>query len=648
MTARVLVVDDSLTVRMDLTEAIAADGLAAVPCASIAEARRALAAQQVDVVLLDVRLPDGDGIDFLDELRASAATAALPILMLTSEMEVKDRVRGLATGATDYLGKPYETPAVLARIRQLLGEKRADVVLVIDDSATYRNAIAGRLTAAGYEAVTAADGTEGLRAAVERRPSAIVVDGVMPGMDGTAVIRRIRLDPDLRTTPCVMLTGETGRETEVRALEAGADAFVRKDEDIAVILARLAAVLRASRHRRAESAAPAELKRVLIVDDNPMYLEIATVALRADGYDVAVAISGEEAIELLAVQPVDCILLDRNMPGISGRETCLRIKSAPRVRDTPLIMVTADDGRDEMIDGLTAGADDFISKASGVDVLRARIRAQIRRKQIEDEHRTVRERLLTSELEARAAGELAEARRRMAEELERSNAELSAANRHLEAFAASVSHDLRAPLRAIGGFTSALVEDLGEAIDGPARAHLGRIQTATRRMEELIDALIELARITRGAMVVDAVDLSALCRQIADELARAAPERAVTVAIEPDLVVRGDARLMRVVVDNLLGNAWKFTSRTAAARVDVGAAERAGERVFFVRDNGAGFDAAHADNLMKPFQRMHSAAEFPGTGIGLATVQRVLQRHGGRIWAESEPDRGATFYFTVP
>lgn len=228
--------------------------------------------------------------------------------------------------------------------------------------------------------------------------------------------------------------------------------------------------------------------------------------------------------------------------------------------------------------------------------------------------------------------------------LARQNGELKAINQELEAFSYSVSHDLRAPLRAIDGFSQILLKENAVQLDDKGRDRLGRVRRAAQHMGELIDDLLKLSRVTRAELQVRPVDMSALAAEVMDALRRQTPERAVAVDIAPDLAAEGDAKLLRIALDNLLGNAWKFTGRRADARIEFGREDGA---VFFVRDNGAGFDMAYADKLFGAFQRLHDAGEFPGTGIGLATAQRVIHKHGGRIWAESAPDAGATFRFTL-
>jgi PAS domain S-box-containing protein len=226
-------------------------------------------------------------------------------------------------------------------------------------------------------------------------------------------------------------------------------------------------------------------------------------------------------------------------------------------------------------------------------------------------------------------------------------AELAAVNRELEAFSYSVSHDLRSPLRAIDGFAQALAEEYYGALPAEAQHYIDRVRAGAKRMGELIDDLLILARVARSDMRRQAVDLSTLADEIAANLRSQAPERRVSLAIEPGHVVTGDPGLLRLALENLLANAWKYTGKRREAHIAFGAEGGNGDRVFFVRDDGAGFDPLYADKLFGPFQRLHGPGEFEGTGVGLAIVHRIIQRHGGRVWAEGAVDHGATFYFTV-
>jgi len=278
-----------------------------------------------------------------------------------------------------------------------------------------------------------------------------------------------------------------------------------------------------------------------------------------------------------------------------------------------VILLSARAGQESAVEGLDAGADDYLVKPFSAQELLARVGTHL---------------------------QLAQARRVWANELEQ-------ANKELEAYSYSISHDLRAPLRAIDGFSKALLDEYAPVFDERARHYLDRVRTGTQKMSGLIDDLLNLSRINRTDLQKEAIDLTALARSVASELKSRQPERKFTFEIAGELTGHGDARLVAVVLDNLLGNAAKYTSKRAHARITFGQENKAGKSVFYIRDNGAGFDIAYADKLFAPFQRLHQDSEFEGTGIGLATVQRVISRHGGRIWAEAEVDKGATFYFTL-
>lgn len=238
-------------------------------------------------------------------------------------------------------------------------------------------------------------------------------------------------------------------------------------------------------------------------------------------------------------------------------------------------------------------------------------------------------------------------RKRAEQEILRRSQELETANKELEAFSYSVSHDLRSPLRGIEGFSQALQEDYERQLDTTAQDYLRRIRVATHRMGELIDDLLDLARVTRAEMHRESIDLTRLAHEVAQELRSIEPQRTVALKIADGLQAHGDSRLVRVALQNLIGNAWKFTSKREQAEIEFGEKTTNGDRAYFVRDNGAGFDPSYASRLFGAFQRLHAVNEFPGTGIGLATVQRIIHRHGGAVWAEGFVNRGATIYFTL-
>jgi len=239
------------------------------------------------------------------------------------------------------------------------------------------------------------------------------------------------------------------------------------------------------------------------------------------------------------------------------------------------------------------------------------------------------------------------------EKVQQRTGELQAVNKELEAFCYSVAHDLRAPLRSIDGFSQAVMQDYGPKLDAEGKRYLEFVRNGCQQMGHLIEDLLKLSRVTRTPMRHDPVNFTELAQKITSDLQRFTPERAVQFRIDDGLTTVGDTHLLEAALRNLIENAWKFTAQRAEAVIEIGVlAKQNGAAfhttpVFFVRDNGVGFDMAHADKLFAPFQRLHSMAEYPGTGIGLATVQRILQRHGGRIWAEAAVDRGATLFFTL-
>ena len=691
----ILIVDDSLTVRMDLQEAFDEAGFACLVCASLAEARDILAHQRPAVLVLDVLLPDGNGIDFLRELRASPGGDSFVVLMLSTEAEVKDRLHGLGMGADEYVGKPYDSNYVTARARELLRARRGPTrkkettVLVIDDSLSFREALREALEAAGYAVLLAATGEDGLLAAAAARPDAVMVDSQLPGMDGPGVIRSLRLDLALRSVPCVLLTANDERDAELSALDAGADAFVRKQEDLAYILVRLAAVLRSAATSAPEGAAsPLGPKRVLAVDDSPTFLGELADVLREEGYDVIPAKSGEDALELLASQNVDIILMDLQMPGLSGHETCKLIKSAPVVRDVPLIILTGTEDRNAMLDALEVGADDYIQKSGDFDVLKARVRAQLRRKQFEDDNRRIRLDLLNMEMEAaqaRAANELAASRAELLAQLEQKNlalehinADLARANQAKTDFLSTMSHELRTPLNAIIGFSEILKEGLTGPLQPRQVEFCRHINDSGRHLLALINDILDLSKIEAGKMEVDleSVNLDSLLNDAMVLVKERAQERQIKLDVQYSGLtapLQADKRRLKQILLNLLSNAVKFSPdggsvSMQASLVDRGQAAMAlpgyvdGLRVplpdsdfkqfvqLSVRDNGIGLSPADLDKLFKPFAQIKNdvTRKAEGTGLGLVTVARLVDMHQGAVAVSSRPGEGSCFSFWLP
>ncbi len=360
-------------------------------------------------------------------------------------------------------------------------------------------------------------------------------------------------------------------------------------------------------------ASPAPLLgKVLVADDNAD-MRAYIVGLLQSSYQVLAVPDGRAALESVEAFQPDLVLADAMMPRLDGLQLLAALRANVRTRQLPVILISARAGEEAAVQGIEAGADDYVVKPFAAREILARVRTHV---------------------------ELSRARREWAAHLERTNQEL-------EAFSYSVSHDLRTPLRAIDGFSKAILSRKSEQLDDEGKEYLTRVRKATARMSELIDELLALSRVSRASLRRQAMSPRALVQRIADNLAEQHPGRLVRFDVEPMTVVHADARLLEIAFEKLLENSWKFTGHRDNARIRVGQVPGDGP-TFFVEDNGAGFDQAFAHRLFQPFQRLHAEGDFPGTGIGLAIAQRIVARHGGRIWAEGREGHGATFYFNIP
>ncbi|WP_298435705.1 ATP-binding protein [Geobacter sp.] len=527
--------------------------------------------------------------------------------------------------------------------------------LIVDDKADDRKLLRMNLERRGCEVIEAADGESALALAQEQRPGLIISDALLPRMDGFQLLRAIRGDASLQDTPFVFYTAVyTAQKDEELARSLGADAYIAKPVEPEKFWQELQTILDGCRLKK--------LRRDVATISEEEYLrrygEVVATKLEEKYHEL---LKNEAMLRLvMETLPVgvwiidhDGLILRSNPAGekIWGGARYVGIERYGEYRgwwaatgkriephewgaaraitkgETSLdevIEIEAFDGRRKTILHSAVPLRDQMGKIVGAIVVNQDI---TERKRAEDEVRR-----LNAELEERVA--------------ERTS-ELEAANRELQAFNFSVSHDLRAPLTIIDGFVKAVLEDYGDRLNKTGVEYLGRVRNACQRMEQLVDALLSLSRLTREPLHREEVDLSEIARSVTRELSHLDPARPVAVRIAGGVTAFGDRQLLRSVMENLLGNAWKYTGGREDAEIEFGATEEGGKTVYFVRDNGVGFDMAYADRLFAPFQRLHRADEFKGTGIGLATVQRIVLRHGGRVWAEAQPDRGATFYFTL-
>jgi two-component system, sensor histidine kinase and response regulator len=385
-------------------------------------------------------------------------------------------------------------------------------------------------------------------------------------------------------------------------------------------------------------SADADRVNILLVDDQPANLLALEAMLQGLGQNLVKAESGREALKWLLDYDFAVILLDVKMPDMDGFETAALIRERDKSRDTPIIFLTAaDKTHTEAVRGYAVGAVDYLVKPVVPEFVRSKVSVFVELAKKSELLRRQAEQLREGE---QAARELAETRAELVRDLEHKNQEL-------ESFSYAVSHDLRAPLRRIEAFSRAVLESQGERLDPDGRRFVDRIQEASRQMSQLIDDVLHLSKVSRAELRQQEVDLSALAAAILERLRESEASREVETRVRPGVTVTGDGRLLRIALTNLLENAWKFTAREPAGRIEFGMTTAAGEAAYFVRDNGAGFDMAYVDRLFGPFQRLHLSSEYPGSGIGLATVQRIIHRLGGRVWAEGLVGQGATFWFTL-
>lgn len=362
--------------------------------------------------------------------------------------------------------------------------------------------------------------------------------------------------------------------------------------------------------------------RLLVVDDEVPQLEALVFTLREAGFTVAGFSSPTKALFALDSEPFDILLTDLRMPEMNGLE--LLRAARERRADLMVIVMTGHGTIDTAVEAMKCGAFDYVLKPFKLNTILPVLERSLAVRRL---------RLENAELSRRVS---------------QRTAELEAANKELEAFSYSISHDLRAPLRHIGGFAEILKEDFAPALPGEARMPIEKILDGVKKMEVLIEDLLRLSRLSRQSLSLTEVDLKAEAMEIAEELGKDQGDRRITVRIGDLPPVRADKGLIRQVLVNLLSNAFKFTGKKPAAEIDVGFTREGDETIYHVRDNGAGFDMRFGSKLFGVFQRMHKASEFPGTGIGLSIVSRIIQRHGGRVWVQAALDEGATFFFTLP
>jgi len=410
---------------------------------------------------------------------------------------------------------------------------------------------------------------------------------------------------------------------------------------------------------------------ILVVEDSIIQAELLRRLLVAQGYRVTLAKDGAEGLAAARKEPPRVIISDITMPVMDGFEMCHAIREDAELRDIPVILLTMLTDTRDVIHGLNAGADYYVTKPFNEQYLLSRIDTALKdtpkhgdetlemelniegekypvkagRQQIMNLFISIYENAALKNRELMSAQDQLKI---LNESLEEKTRALEEANKDLEGFAYSVSHDLRTPLRAIDGFSHQVLKRYEDKLDDEGKRYLNLVRDNTQKMSQLIDDILAFSRMGRLGMSMAEVNMEGLAREVFEELMRVANGRDLTMEIKPLPHAHGDHAILRQVWVNLLGNAIKFTRRNPAAAIQVGSYAEGKENIYFVKDNGAGFDMQYAEKLFGVFQRLHSVEEFEGTGIGLAIVKRIITRHGGRVWAEGKVNQGATVYFALP
>lgn len=549
-------------------------------------------------------------------------------------------------------------------------------ILIVDDNATNMKLAADVLADSHCTVVCASDAEEAQQLLRDELPDLILMDVSMPGTDGLTLTRRLKMDERFRTIPIIALTASAMKGDDQKAFEAGCSGYITKPIDTRRFKRQVLAFLPPEKTlAREDDVRPAagEALRILVVDDSSRNRKLLRAGLENERCTVLEAANGRDALEILAEGAVDAVVSDILMPRMDGFRLCREMRgSNAAFASVPFLLYTAtyDSPQDRQL-AKSVGADDYLLKPAPVAVIldsirRAQVSAarhariaptpQVEAEVLEQYNAALVRKLETRNHEVQEAftqlqsahEHILELNRFLEMRVEQRTAALDAANRELESFSYSVAHDLRAPLHQIAGFADLLRETLGTPTAESAE-FLDRIISATRRMDQLIVDLLAFARTARTELTLREVNLEQTLDEALEAVRPDFAGRKINWKRESLPHVRGDAALLRQVYINLLSNAIKYTRSRTEATIQIGhRVGRAHELVLYVRDNGIGFDMQHARSLFGVFQRLHGATDYEGTGIGLANVQRIITRHGGRVWAEAMVDRGATFYFTLP
>lgn len=657
---------------------------------------------KIDLVLQDLALPDMDGLELNQQLRALPGGADLPIFALSGFLSCMDDTMTSEVRFTDFLVKPLEITHLIEVVKTYLPNSAAKeervgkgrYVLLVDDSPTQLKLMRLHLTNAGFKVLTATNGEEALNQVLIKQPDAVVSDVLMPQMDGFELCLNIRSNPKFAHLPVILISAHYLEEADyLLAKKVAASTYLKRTPDAKELIETLIDCLNTKlpiktiepiglvkekhMHRLIR-----QLERQLVAnsglalrsalqasqlallggmaealtnssDIEVTLKEMLTTCLDAAGISLGVLYLLDEKQKLCLKVMVNFraseeVLLRNffDLPELFTQtlmtQRTLQIPSSEEMYPAEQELLNKVAARSAIITPIIAG-----SKCLGVLFLGSQTNNITGSSSL----------LFTNTLGAQIGQAIALAgaferiqisEQKLEKRVQDRTKQLEAINKELESFSFSVSHDLRAPLRSIEGFSRLLEEKYKEQLDNQARDYLQRIYSGVDRLSQLIDDVLRLSQVAGSEIELDdEVNLTNLARIIRKELEENDPNRKVEWVIQEDLRIMGDRRLLQIMLANLLKNAWKFTAKAVHAKIELGSKEESNQTVYFVRDNGAGFDMKYKDKLFSAFQRLHTTKDFPGTGIGLATVARIIHRHNGKVWAEAEVGKGAIFYFVL-
>jgi PAS domain S-box-containing protein len=660
----ILVIDDNamnLNIAQDLLEHT---GLSVITALDAMNGIRLMKENKPSLVLLDLLMPGCDGFETLENIKKDSELQDIPIIAFTALASLEDKEKALKGGCKDIILKPINTETFIKTIQdnllspnylefkpvhireedeapesKELGQQKKHPILIVDDNPINVDILKEAILAMDQVAYTALSGEEAIKIISENKPDLILLDIMMPKMDGYEVLNTLKKKSGTDFIPVIIISAVNSTEERVRGFKEGARDYITKPFEIIEVQARIESILKSKELQENLTQREIDLKILLTREQETIVTLEETVQNLQES---------EKRFRMMAdASPAMIWMFNPNLEVTYFNTSALAFCGATDLEQINWQHAVFSDDLSMVVKVLTEAVKN--KKAYQVEYRFLRYDSTYRWMTSQGNPRLDLNGVLLGFVgtsidihDHKTANELLEKH-----VLERTT-QLVSANKELEAFSYTVSHDLRAPLRSINGFSQALVDAYDSQLDEEGRDYLARIRRATQQMGMLIDEMLKLFKLSRTELIFEeSVHLSQIVQEIVENHVILDANCPVHYTIQPEVHVKGDRRLLQAVLQNLLDNAWKFSSKSESAAIEFGHYENNGENIYFLKDNGVGFDMAYVDKLFGVFQRLHSSRDFPGNGIGLANCARIIHRHGGRIWAEAILEKGATFFFTL-